>query len=58
MGSVDFAYKLINDAEVAVAPGAAFGEHGEGYLRLAIVENELRLKQAVRQIDRALRDKH
>ena len=55
MGSVDFAYKLINDAEVSVAPGAAFGENGEGYLRLAIVENELRLKQAVRQIDRALR---
>ncbi|BBO17037.1 aminotransferase [Candidatus Brocadia pituitae] len=57
MGSVDFAYKLMNDAEVSVAPGAAFGERGEGYLRLAIVENELRLKQAVRQIDRALRDK-
>ncbi|HHT9128840.1 MAG TPA: aminotransferase class I/II-fold pyridoxal phosphate-dependent enzyme [Candidatus Wujingus californicus] len=55
MGSVDFAYKLINEAEVSVAPGAAFGENGEGYLRLAIVENELRLKQAVRQIDRALR---
>ena len=55
MGSVDFAYKLINEAEVSVAPGAAFGENGEGYLRMAIVENELRLKQAVRQIDRALR---
>ncbi len=55
MGSVDFAFKLINEAEVSVAPGAAFGENGEGYLRLAIVENELRLKQAVRQIDRALR---
>ncbi len=57
LGSVDFAYKLMNEAEVSVAPGAAFGENGEGYLRLAIVENELRLKQAVRQIDRALRDK-
>lgn len=56
MGSVDFAYKLMNEAEVSVAPGAAFGEYGEGYLRLAIVENELRLRQAVRQIDRALRD--
>jgi len=55
MGSVDFAYKLMNEAEVSVAPGAAFGENGEGYLRLAIVENELRLKQAIRQIDRALR---
>lgn len=55
MGSVDFAFKLINEAEVAVAPGVAFGENGEGYLRLALVENELRLKQAVRQIDRALK---
>ncbi len=55
MGSVDFAFKLMNEAEVSVAPGAAFGENGEGFLRLAIVENELRLKQAIRQIDRALR---
>lgn len=55
MGSFEFAMKLINEASVAVAPGSAFGENGEGYLRLAIVENELRLKQAVRQIDRALR---
>ncbi|MCF6158908.1 MAG: aminotransferase class I/II-fold pyridoxal phosphate-dependent enzyme [wastewater metagenome] len=55
MSSVDFAFKLMNEAEVAVAPGAAFGENGEGYLRLALVENELRLKQAIRQIDRALR---
>jgi alanine-synthesizing transaminase len=45
----------MNEAEVSVAPGAAFGENGEGYLRLAIVENELRLKQAIRQIDRVLR---
>lgn len=55
MGSVDFAFKLMDEAEVSVAPGAAFGENGEGFLRLAIVENELRLKQAIRQIDRALR---
>ncbi len=50
MGSVDFALKMMNEAEVAVAPGCAFGQNGEGYLRLALVENELRLKQAVRQI--------
>lgn len=55
MGSFEFALKLMNEAEVSVAPGGAFGENGEGYLRLAIVENELRLKQAVRQIDKALR---
>ncbi|MGB2937957.1 MAG: aminotransferase, partial [Phycisphaerae bacterium] len=40
---------------VAVAPGRAFGPNGEGFLRLALVENEQRLTQAVRQISRALR---
>ncbi len=53
-GTIDFAMRLMSDAEVAVAPGRAFGENGEGYVRIALVENELRLKQAVRQIDRAL----
>ena len=55
MGSIDFAFKLMEEAEVAVAPGRAFGEPGEGYLRLALVEKEPRLRQAVRQIRRALR---
>ncbi|MCS6975569.1 MAG: aminotransferase class I/II-fold pyridoxal phosphate-dependent enzyme [Gemmatales bacterium] len=55
MGSIDFAMKLLEEAEVAVSPGRGFGEAGEGYLRLALVENELRLKQAVRQIGRCLR---
>ncbi len=55
MGSVDFAFMLLDKSEVAVAPGRAFGEEGEGYLRLALVENENRLRQAVRQIRRALR---
>ncbi|GAF92271.1 unnamed protein product, partial [marine sediment metagenome] len=53
-GSIDFAMRLMDEAEVALAPGRAFGENGEGYVRVALVENELRLKQAVRQIDRAL----
>jgi alanine-synthesizing transaminase len=53
MGSFDFCLKLIDEAEVAVAPGAAFGENGEGYVRLALVENEQRLRQAARQIGRA-----
>ncbi len=56
MGSIDFAMKLIEEAEVAVSPGRGFGESGEGYLRLALVENEQRLRQAVRQIGRCLRD--
>lgn len=54
MGSVEFSYKLLNEARVSVAPGVAFGEDGEGFLRFALVENELRLKQAVRQIHKAL----
>ena len=53
-GSIDFALRLMEEAEVAVAPGRAFGEQGEGYVRIALVENEQRLRQAVRQIDRAL----
>ncbi|MCY2926564.1 MAG: aminotransferase class I/II-fold pyridoxal phosphate-dependent enzyme [Planctomycetota bacterium] len=52
--SVEFALRLLEEAEVAVAPGGAFGEQGEGYVRVALVENEQRLRQAIRQIDRAL----
>jgi alanine-synthesizing transaminase len=54
MGSMDFALKLLEEAEVCVSPGIGFGDKGEGYLRLALVENELRIKQAVRQIKKAL----
>ena len=55
LGSIDFAMKLLEEAEVAVSPGRGFGDLGEGYLRLALVENEHRLRQAVRQIGRCLR---
>mgnify|MGYP006264976771 FL=1 len=55
MGSIDFSMKLLEEAEVAVSPGRGFGEAGEGYLRLALVENEQRLRQAVRNIGRCLR---
>jgi alanine-synthesizing transaminase len=55
MGSMDLAMKLLEEAEVAVSPGRGFGDAGEGYLRLALVENEQRLRQAVRQIGRCLR---
>jgi alanine-synthesizing transaminase len=55
LGSIDFAMKLLEEAEVAVSPGRGFGPSGEGYLRLALVENEHRLRQAVRQINRCLR---
>lgn len=50
MGSIDFAMKLLEEGGVAVSPGRGFGEDGEGYLRLAIVENSQRLRQAVREI--------
>ena len=55
MGSIDFAMKLLEEANVVVSPGRGFGETGEGSLRLALVENEQRLQQAVRQIGRCLR---
>lgn len=55
MGSIDFAMKLLDEAGVAVSPGRGFGEEGEGYLRMAIVENSQRLRQAVRQIGKCLK---
>ena len=54
LSSLDFAMKLLNEAEVCVSPGAGFGHNGEGYIRIALVENEDRIRQAVRQIRRAL----
>ncbi len=54
LGSMDFAMKLLNEAEVCVSPGVGFGSKGEGYVRIALVENEDRIRQAVRQIRRAL----
>ena len=54
MGSFDFAMKLLEEGGVVASPGAGFGPSGEGYLRLALVENENRLRQAVRQIGRCL----
>lgn len=55
MGSIDFAMKLLDEAGVAVSPGRGFGPEGEGYLRLAVVENVQRLRQAVRAIGRCLK---
>ena len=50
LGSVEFSKLLLARAKVAVAPGIGFGEHGEGYVRIALVENTHRLRQAVRSI--------
>jgi alanine-synthesizing transaminase len=54
MGSMQFAVEMMNRANVAVAPGTGFSDEGEGYLRLALVENEERLKQAARQMKKAM----
>ncbi len=56
-GSIDYAMDLMEYAEVAIAPGRAFGEQGEGYMRIALVENEQRLRQAVRNISRFTQEK-
>jgi len=56
MGSIQFAIEMMERANVAVTPGAGFGDEGDGYLRLALVENENRINQALKQMRRALRD--
>ena len=53
-GSLEFALRLIKEAHVAVAPGAGFGEHGDGFVRLALVENEQRIRQAARNVRKFL----
>ena len=54
LGSMRFAKLLIEEAGVAVAPGVAFGESGEGYVRIGLVENEHRIRQAARNVKRLL----
>ncbi len=54
IGSMQFAVEMMNRANVAVSPGVGFSEEGEGYLRLALVEKEERLKQAIRQMKKAM----
>ncbi len=52
--AVEFAKLLIDKADVAVSPGLGFGEYGEGYVRIALVENEHRIRQAARSIKKFL----
>lgn len=54
LGSVEFAKLLIEKADVAVAPGIGFGEYGDDYVRIALVENEQRIRQAGRNLRRFL----
>lgn len=54
LGSLEFSKLLLTHAKVAVAPGVGFGEYGDGHVRIAMVENEQRIRQAVRNIRRVL----
>jgi alanine-synthesizing transaminase len=54
LGSMEFSKRLLAEAHVAVAPGVGFGEEGEGYVRIALVENEQRLRQAARNLKKFL----
>ncbi|MFC1652353.1 aminotransferase class I/II-fold pyridoxal phosphate-dependent enzyme, partial [Planctomycetota bacterium] len=56
-GSIEYAMDLMEHAEVAIAPGRAFGENGEDHMRIALVENEQRLRQAIRNISRFTQEK-
>jgi alanine-synthesizing transaminase len=50
LGSLEFSKLLVEKADVAVAPGIGFGEHGDDYVRIALVENEQRIRQAARSV--------
>ena len=50
MGSIEFTKRLMEEAKIAVSPGVGFGEYGDGHVRIALIENEHRLRQALRGI--------
>lgn len=54
MGSLEFSLKMMDEAEVALSPGIGFGPEGEGFVRMAFIENKKRIQQAARQIRRTL----
>jgi len=54
LGSLEFSKRLLTEAKVAVSPGVGFGEFGEGYVRIALIENEKRIRQAARNIKKFL----
>jgi alanine-synthesizing transaminase len=55
MGSIEFTKKLMKDAKIAVAPGIGFGDYGDDHVRIALIENESRSRQAVRGIKEMFR---
>ncbi len=58
LGSLEFSKQLLEEAHVAVAPGIGFGEHGDGHVRIALVENEQRIRQAARSVKKFLDRRH
>jgi alanine-synthesizing transaminase len=54
IGSMEFATLMVEKSGLVVSPGAGFGEHGEGFVRIALVENEQRIRQAARGVRRFL----
>jgi alanine-synthesizing transaminase len=54
LGSLEFTKQLLTHAGVAVAPGVGYGEEGEGFVRIALVENEQRIRQAARNVRKYL----
>jgi alanine-synthesizing transaminase len=55
LGSMRFAKQLLTEAKIAVSPGIGFGEGGEGYVRIALIENENRIRQAARNLKKYLK---
>jgi alanine-synthesizing transaminase len=55
LSSLDFSKILLEEADIAVSPGLGFGEFGEGYVRLSLVENEQRIRQAARNIKKLMK---
>ena len=55
LGSLEFSKQLLREAKVAVSPGVGFGEYGEGYVRIALIENEKRIRQAARNVKQFLK---
>jgi alanine-synthesizing transaminase len=54
MDSVEFCSLIVRDADVALSPGVGFGPGGEGFVRFALIENEKRIQQAIRNLKRGL----
>ena len=55
LGSLEFSKRLLKEAKVAVSPGVGFGESGENYVRIALIENEKRIRQAARNVKQFLK---